>query len=92
MEYGKGFKLTCNVLVKPLIHLFAGEFESAKWRQKLTLEAADKANECKVEKVIIETLEYFKELNPEALLCKNGKRIERPAWQIEQEKEQRLKY
>jgi len=60
--------------------LFAGEFESAKWRQKLTLLAADKANECQVQKVILETLEHFKELNPEALLCKHGQKIVRPAW------------
>lgn len=72
--------MTCNVLVKPLIHLFAGEFESGKWRQKLTLLAADKTNECMVEKVILESLEYFKLLNPEALLCKRGQKIVRPAW------------
>lgn len=54
--------------------------------------AADKENECQVEKVIVETLEYFKTLNPEALACKNGDRIVKPAWQIEQEKQQRVEY
>jgi hypothetical protein len=59
-EYANGFKLTNNVLVKPIIHLFAGEYKSNEWRQKLTLSASDKLNECQVGKVIIDTLEYLK--------------------------------
>ena len=37
-----GYNLTNNVLVKPLINLFAGEFENRKWRRVLTELAADK--------------------------------------------------
>ena len=59
-EYANGFRLSCNVLVKPIIQLFAGEYKGGDWRQKLTLSAADKQNECQVGKVIIETLDYFK--------------------------------
>ena len=91
-EYANGFKLTCNVLVKPIIHLFAGEYKSADWRQRLTVAAADKQNECQVGRVIVETVDFFKALNPEAMQCKHGEKIIKPAWQLEQEREQRLKY
>jgi len=65
--------------------MFAGEYEGAKWRQHLTLTAADTQNTCQVEKVIVSTIEFLKEHNPEALLCKNGEKIVKPAWQIKQE-------
>ena len=68
------------MLVKPLINMFAGEYESGKWRKVLTQKAADKSNYGQVQKVITESVQAFKELNEEALLCKNGDKVIRPAF------------
>jgi len=56
--------VTCNILVKPLINLFHGERGANKWRTVLTQSAALKSNKKQVKKVIMETMQYFKELNP----------------------------
>jgi hypothetical protein len=48
--------------------IFSGEYEGLKWRKALSLKAADKANKGKnIKKVIFESLEVMRELNPEAL-------------------------
>ena len=73
-----GYNLTNNVLVKPLINLFAGEFENRKWRRVLTELAADKKqNAGRVEWVINETIRQFGELNDEALQKRNGEKVTR---------------
>lgn len=38
-----GYHLTNNILVRPLINLFSGEYEGAKFRGNLTSTAADKS-------------------------------------------------
>jgi len=50
-----------------LISLFAGEHDGSKYRAFLTSEAAKKSNDNQIKKVILDTLEYYKKLNPEAL-------------------------
>ena len=39
-----GYHLTNNILIRPLINLFSGEYEGAKFRGHLTSTAADKSN------------------------------------------------
>jgi hypothetical protein len=39
-----GHHLTNNILIRPLINLFSGEYEGAKFRGQLTSTAADKSN------------------------------------------------
>lgn len=72
--------------------MFATEFEGGKWRGFLTNEAAKKENAGNVRKVILDTLEYYKKLNPEALQTINGVKVCKPAWQIAHEEKQRLEY
>lgn len=78
-----GWNLTNNILIRPLIHLFTGEFEGAKFRGQLTSTAADKSNVNQVKKVILQTLEAFKSINPEAMMSRNGVKVIKPAWKIE---------
>jgi hypothetical protein len=59
--------LTNNILIRPLINLFSGEHEGAKYRGFITSEAAKKENTNEVKKVILNTLELYKTLHPEAL-------------------------
>jgi len=77
--------LTNSILIRPLINFFSGEFEGAKYRGTLTSSAADKKNAGQVKMVIIEALEAFKKLNPEALECRNGTKVPKPSWKIQEE-------
>jgi benzoyl-CoA reductase/2-hydroxyglutaryl-CoA dehydratase subunit BcrC/BadD/HgdB len=55
--------------------------------QKLAL---DKNNDIRT--VILGTIEEMKTLNPEALECKNGKKIIKPSWILERLEKHREKY
>lgn len=78
--------------MRPLIFLFAGEHEGAKFRHFMTTEAIKKESVGKARKVILDTIEYYRTLHPEALETINGIRMERPSWKIKDEDEQRLAY
>ena len=72
--------------------MFNGEFASVDWRRVLTEGAADKSNTGQVEKVILEALSHYKTLNPDALECRNGDIVLKPAWKEAEEKQHRLEY
>ena len=80
------------MLVKPLINLFAGEYDGGKFRGFLTKEAARKENAKKAEKVILEALEYYRGLHPEALETRNGVKVVKPSWKIADEDKARMEY
>ena len=52
--------------MKPIIHLFSGEYEGGAYRRYLSDIAIDKKYKNKVKDVIIDAMEYFKGINPEA--------------------------
>lgn len=78
MEYGE--KIPNSVLVKPLINLFSGEYEGGKYRRKLGEKANDKAFKGQVKQVLMETLDYYREINPEGLETINGDKVIRPSY------------
>jgi len=69
--------VTNPILVKPLLHLFSGEHEGAKFRKALADRAGDKSYKGKVSAVIEEAIEVLRPLNPEALLTVGGAKSER---------------
>jgi len=80
-----GYHLSNNILIRPLINLFSGEYEGAKFRGQLTSTAAQKSNTNQVRTVILQTLEDFKKINPEAMATCNGAKIIKPSWKLEEE-------
>jgi hypothetical protein len=52
-------------LLRPILHLFSKEYEGGKYRKFLTGRALAKENKGKLKKVIEETIDYYKEINPE---------------------------
>jgi tRNA-dihydrouridine synthase A len=69
-----------SIFIRPIINLFSGEFEGGLFRKTLNQKALDHAHyKGKISDVILETLEYYKGINPEALVAVNGKRIVRPS-------------
>jgi hypothetical protein len=77
--------LSTNILVRPIINLFSGEYEGAKFRGFITANAAKKENSNSVKQVILEALEYYKTLHPEALETRNGVKVPKPRWKVELE-------
>lgn len=59
------------------------------WRGLVCDTASNKINVGKIKKVITEVTAKFKELNPEAMACKNGDLIQKPHWQLREEAETR---
>ena len=76
----KGWNLSNSILCRPLQFLFATEHAGSQWRGIITSEAASKDTAGKVGQVILSALEQFRTLNPEALLTRNGVKVEKPAW------------
>ena len=56
-----------SILARPLVHLFNAEPFCAKFRRVLTEKCGLKSNKGQFGKIMEETLDYFRELNPEAL-------------------------
>ena len=75
-----GVNLSCNVLIRPIICLFAGEYQGVQWRTMICDTAANKANKGKIKHVITDVVRRFKELNPEAMQVRNGEKVLKPAW------------
>lgn len=78
-------RLSNNVLIRPLITLFVTEYQGVQWRKILCATAADKANAGQIKKVITEVVEKFRSLNPEGLAARNGVKVLKPKWQLDQE-------
>jgi tRNA-dihydrouridine synthase len=87
IAYANNWHLTCNILVKPLICFFNGEWGSSEWRKVLTTTAADKKNTQQIKKVILDALEHYKTLNQEALDCRNGEKVVKPVWKLNEEEQ-----
>jgi len=77
-QHGKGRAGNNNILVKPLVYLFKGEYKGSEFRAILTEGAAKKENAGNVKKVIYDALNLMRNENPEALATRNGGRIEKP--------------
>ena len=77
--------MSCNVLIRPIICLFTSEYQGVQWRKLICDNAANKQNVGQIRKVITEVVEQFRELNPEALTCRNGDKVMKPRWQLEKE-------
>ena len=72
-----------SVLIRPIICLFTSEYQGVQWRKLICDHAAQKQNAGQIKKVISDVVELFRELNPEALACRNGDKILKPSWQLE---------
>lgn len=92
LDAERGINLSCNILVRPIITLFASEYQGVQWRKILCDTAADKSNAGQIKKVISEVVAKFKDLNPEALACRNGEKIDKPSWQLQKEANMRLEW
>ena len=75
-----GWNLTNNILVRPLINLFNGEHGALDWRKFITQTAQDKDRAGSVRLVILDSVEYFRGINGEALLTINGERVVKPSY------------
>lgn len=73
-----------NILVKPLVYLFKGEYKGSEYRSCITEGAAAKENVGNIRKVIYEALDLMRKDNPEALLTRNGDKVFRPKWMLEE--------
>jgi hypothetical protein len=70
-----------SLLIKPLINLFTGEYEGGSFRKTLVKNSSNKAlYKDRVKECILDTLEFYRALNPEALDARNGQRIIRPSF------------
>jgi hypothetical protein len=68
------------LFIKPVINLFSNEFEGSSYRKCITEKALDhKKYKGKIYDVIIDSLEYYKKINPESIEARNGVKILRPA-------------
>lgn len=67
-----------TLLIKPLIHLFNSEYEGGAYRKFLTEAAINKQYKGKIEEVLLDSMEYYRNINPEALVTKNGIKVLRP--------------
>jgi hypothetical protein len=69
-----------TLLIKPVIHMFSGEYESGLYR-KCLVEAANNLEKykSKIQNVILDSVDFYRTVNPEAMECRNGKRIVRPS-------------
>jgi hypothetical protein len=54
-------------MVKPLIFLFKDEYKGTEFRKSLNEKAGSKEYKGKIGKVVLDTLEEMKKMNPEAL-------------------------
>jgi hypothetical protein len=84
------YHLSNSILIRPLITFFATEHEGAKYRGFLTSEATRKDRTAK--QVILDTIEYYRGLNPEALETVNGVKVVKPSWMLLKEEQQRAEY
>ena len=75
----KGIRLPNSVMMKPLTYLFANEYEGGKFRKYMTEKGLDKAYKYNIKKVLLDTMEYYREINPEALYTVNGEKVIRPS-------------
>lgn len=67
--------------MKPVIHLFTGEYEGGAYRKHLTEQAVNHAvYQNKIKQCLLDTMEYYRALNPEGLQTRNGVKVIRPAW------------
>ena len=89
MDKTRGVNLSNNVLIRPLITLFATEYMGVQWRKMICDTAANKQNAGQIKKVITEVVAQFKEMNPEGLAARNGQTVIKPKWQLEQEEKNR---
>lgn len=65
--------------------MFVGEFKGADWRKQLGVRATKPEYTYNIKQVILDHMEMYRDLNPEALECKAGERVYRPTAIIEQE-------
>lgn len=78
-----GWHLSYSILVRPLINLFAGEYQGSQFRGYLTGEAAKKNSGKNIKQIILDTVKFYKEIHPEAMESRNGVKVVKPTWQIE---------
>eukprot|EP00347_Sterkiella_histriomuscorum_P020914 403335975 len=76
----RGERIPNPLLVKPVINIFSGEYEGGKFRKCLSDNAIKKIYKGKVKEVLLETLEYYKEINPEGVATINGDKVIRPSY------------
>ena len=79
VEAEKGGRISNTILIRPLINLFVGEFKGAEFRKHLGVQATRPQYAGKVRELILDGIEYYRALNPEALETKNGEKVVRPA-------------
>ena len=78
-------KMSNTIMVKPLVNMFAGEYMGAEFRKRLNQQANQPQYKGKVSQLIRDAVEFYRNINAEALECKNGERIRRPSKIVEQE-------
>ena len=75
----RGEYIPNSLFIKPIINLFSHEYEGGAYRKCLTEKSLDHANyKGKIQKVILDTLDYYREINPESVASRNGIKILRP--------------
>ena len=67
-----GFILPNTVLVKPVIHMFSNEYEGGEYRKFMSDKAIMKDYKGRVKDVLMETMDHYRKINPEAFVVRNG--------------------
>ena len=67
-----------SLFVKPIINLFSHEYEGTQYKKALTERSLDKQYKGKIRECIIDTMNYYKTINPESLESRNGVKVLRP--------------
>ena len=77
-EMDKGLYIQNSVLVKPLTNFFSGEFDGGAYRKLIGEKSIEKAYKGRVRDVILETMDFYKQRNPQALQTINSQVVVRP--------------
>ena len=64
--------MPCNVLIKPLINMFCGEYAAIEFRKKMIGAAADPTRSRDIKNVILDALELYRTINEPALYMIDG--------------------
>lgn len=64
--------------MKPVINLFSHEYEGVSYRKNLTERSLDKAYRGRIRDCILDSMNYYKTINPESLESRNGVKVLRP--------------
>ena len=58
--------------------MFSGEWKGADYRKRMNLNANKEEYQYNIRNLILDEMEAYRAINPDALACKNGDRVVRP--------------